>query len=53
MTGWLRSFAYRTHIGIAAFLASGGAALLIAGLTVSFQAVRSARANPVKSLRYN
>jgi putative ABC transport system permease protein len=53
MNGWLRSFAYRTHIGIAAFLASGGAALLIAGLTVSFQAVRSARANPVKSLRYN
>jgi hypothetical protein len=32
---------------------TGGAALLIAGLTVSFQAVRSARANPVKSLRYN
>jgi hypothetical protein len=32
---------------------TGGAALPIAGLTDSFQAVRSARANPVKSLRYN
>jgi putative ABC transport system permease protein len=53
MNGWLRNFAYRTHIGIAAFLLSGGAALLVAGLTVSFQAVRSARANPVKSLKYN
>jgi putative ABC transport system permease protein len=53
MNGWLRNFAYRTHIGIAAFLVSGGAALLIAGLTVSFQSIKSARANPVKSLRYN
>ncbi len=53
MNSWLRNFAYRTHIGVAAFLLSGGAALLIGGLTVSFQSFKSARANPVQSLRYD
>jgi putative ABC transport system permease protein len=52
MNTWLQNFAYRIHIGIVAFLISGGTALLIAYLTVSFQSIKSARANPVKSLRY-
>jgi putative ABC transport system permease protein len=34
------------------FLVAGGAALLIALLTVSYQAIRAALADPVKSLRY-
>ena len=52
MHRWLQGFAYRTGIGIGLFLLSSLAALLIAILTVSFQAVRAARANPVDSLRY-
>ena len=52
MNKWLQNFAYRIHIGIPAFLISGGTALLIAYLTVSYQSIKSARANPVDSLRY-
>jgi putative ABC transport system permease protein len=52
MNRWLQNFAFRTHIGIAAFLISGGTALLIASLTVSYQAIKSAQADPVDSLRY-
>jgi hypothetical protein len=48
---WLQDFAYRTNIDIWIFLAAGMAALFIALLTVSFQAVRAAIANPVKALR--
>jgi putative ABC transport system permease protein len=49
---WLRGFAYRTAIGAEVFLLSGLLALAIALLTVSYQAIRAARANPVESLRY-
>jgi len=49
---WLQSFAYHTTIGIGSFFFSGLAALAIALLTVGYQAVRAARANPVDSLRY-
>jgi len=52
MNKWLQNFAYRIQIGIVAFLISGGTALLIAYLTVSYQSIKSARANPVDSLRY-
>ena len=52
MNKWLQNFAYRINIGIVAFLISGGTALLIAYLTVSYQSIRSARANPADSLRY-
>jgi putative ABC transport system permease protein len=52
MNRWLQSFAYRIHLGIAAFLISGTVALSIAYLTVSYQSIKSARTNPVKSLRY-
>jgi putative ABC transport system permease protein len=49
---WLQGFAYRTDIGIGLFLLSSLLTLLIAIMTVSFQAIRAARANPVDSLRY-
>ena len=49
---WLQNFAYRIDISWWMFLLSGGVALLIAILTVSFQAIKAATANPVKSLRY-
>jgi putative ABC transport system permease protein len=52
MDKWLQNFAYRTTIGIGIFMVSGFLALLITMITVGFQAVRAARANPVDSLRY-
>jgi len=48
---WLQDFAYRIHIGWAAFIVAGVAAILIALITVSFQAIKAAIANPAKSLR--
>ncbi|HMH31931.1 MAG TPA: ABC transporter permease [Puia sp.] len=48
---WLRDFAYRIDISWWVFLLAGIAALLIALITVSFQAIRAAIANPVTSLR--
>ncbi len=51
MKGWLQDYAYRTTIQWWVFAAAGASALLIALLTVSFQAIKAAMANPVKSLR--
>jgi putative ABC transport system permease protein len=51
MHKWLQDFAYRINISIWVFAAAGLAALLVALLTVSFQAIKAAIANPVKSLR--
>lgn len=51
MHKWLTDFAYRIHIGWWVFVMAGLAAVLIALITVSFQAVKAAIANPVKSLR--
>jgi putative ABC transport system permease protein len=48
---WLQDFAYRTTVSWWVFLLAGAGALCIALLTVSYQAIRAARANPVKSLR--
>ena len=48
---WLQSFAYRTSISWWIFVLAGVAAMVIALLTVSFQAIRAATANPVKSLK--
>lgn len=52
MDRWLEAFAYRTSISLWVFILSGAVALAIALATVSVQAVRSALANPVESLRY-
>ena len=51
MNKWLEGFAYRVNISWRAFAMAGVLALLIALLTVSFQAIKAAMANPVKSLR--
>lgn len=51
MHTWLQDFEYRTPITVWSFLLAGGAALLIALCTISFQAFKAAFANPVKSLR--
>ncbi len=49
---WLQGFAYRVPIGVVPFALSAALALTIALLTVSYQAVRAAVADPVKALRY-
>ena len=51
MNKWLQDFAYRISISWWIFIAAGLGALLIALITVSFQAVKAALSNPVKSLR--
>jgi putative ABC transport system permease protein len=51
MDQWLLDFAYRTNISWWIFAAAGTLAVVIALLTISFQAFKAAVANPVKSLR--
>jgi ABC-type antimicrobial peptide transport system permease subunit len=51
MDDWLQNFAYRITISWWVFFLAGLLALVIAFLTVSFQAIKAAMANPVKSLR--
>jgi len=52
MNRWLQGFAYRINIGIWIFVIAAAVAFVIALLTVSYQAVKAAIANPVESLRY-
>ncbi len=51
MSRWLHDFAYHIDIGVAVFLIAGAATILITLLTISFQAIKAATANPVRSLR--
>jgi putative ABC transport system permease protein len=51
MHKWLQEFAYRIEISWWVFLLAGAVALMVAFITVSFQSVKAALANPVKSLR--
>jgi putative ABC transport system permease protein len=52
MNKWLQDFAYHTELRWWMFVTAGGASLLVALFTVSFQAIKAAAANPVESLRY-
>jgi putative ABC transport system permease protein len=51
MNKWLQDFAYRMNISVWIFIVAGALTILIALLTVGFQAIKAAMANPVKSLR--
>jgi putative ABC transport system permease protein len=51
MNKWLREFAYRTHVTWIVFVITALIAIAIAVITISFQAIKAAIANPVKSLR--
>lgn len=51
MNNWLQGFAYKTAIGWQVFLYAGIGCIFIAFVTISFQSVKAALANPVKSLR--
>ncbi len=52
MDSWLENFAYSTEINLLIFLISGGLALLIAFLTVSYQSIKAASTNPIDALKY-
>ena len=51
INSWLKSFAYRVDANWTVFLAACLAALIIALVTVSYESIKAAIANPVKSLR--
>jgi putative ABC transport system permease protein len=51
MNKWLQEFAYKTTLGWWIFAGAGFAAVAIAFATISWQAIKAAVANPVKSLR--
>ena len=51
MYNWLQNYEYRTNLSWWIFAAAGAGALLITLLTVSFQSIKAAISNPVKSLR--
>jgi len=48
---WLQDFAFRISIGWTVFVVAGIVAILITLITVGFQAIKAAIANPVQSLR--
>jgi len=52
MRKWLQSYAYRVDLGYFVFVGAMLLALFVAILSVGYQAIRAARANPAKSLRY-
>ena len=52
MRDWLSGFAYQTDLNVLPFVASAIMALIIAFGTVSMQAIRAARSNPIDALRY-
>lgn len=51
MSQWIQKFAYRADISLWIFLVAGTSALIITLVTVSFQSIKAALSNPVKSLR--
>jgi len=52
MSRWLESFAYRTDMTLTLFILAGLVALIVALLTVGYQAIKAALADPVETLRY-
>jgi len=49
---WLQNYSHRIDIGIGLFILSSCLVLLIALVSVGYQAIKAARANPVEALRY-
>jgi predicted permease len=52
MKGWLQDYHYRVSLGLSVFFLAAAISVLIAQFTVSYQAIRAARSNPVNALRY-
>ncbi len=51
MNDWLQAFKFHTTIGLSTFMLAIGCSLMVAAVTVCYQVIRTAFANPVKSLR--
>jgi putative ABC transport system permease protein len=51
MNQWLSGFAYHIPLNFTIFIYAGASALIIALVTVSFESIKAASANPVNSLR--
>jgi putative ABC transport system permease protein len=51
MDKWLQEYAYHIQVGPAIFLVSILATFVIAGMTISYQSIKAALANPIKSLK--
>ena len=51
INNWLQNFAYQIHINAGIFIIAIVASILIAGITIAYQAIKAGVANPVKSLR--
>jgi putative ABC transport system permease protein len=52
MENWLKNYPYRIEIGFGAFAFSGLMVLIIAAITISYQAFKSATSNPIDALNY-
>jgi putative ABC transport system permease protein len=52
MSNWLEDFAYRIDLTVFPFLTAGIFALIIAWLTISYQSIKAALANPIEAIRY-
>ena len=52
MEKWLQGFAYRTNIGLSVFILSSLLSLIVAMLTVAYQAMKAAFASPMKAIKY-
>ena len=49
---WLQGFAYRIRLGVGPFLLASGSTLLVALLTISYQSIKAATANPIEAIRH-
>jgi putative ABC transport system permease protein len=52
MNKWLDDFAFRIDIQLWSFITAALASILIALMTISYQSIKAAMSNPIKSLRY-
>jgi len=52
MKSWLGNYAYRTNLGLYVFISAGAIAILIAVITVSYQSIKAALANPVNAIKH-
>jgi putative ABC transport system permease protein len=48
---WLQSYTYKAEVGLAVYVLAGVAAFMVAWLTMGYQSIRAALANPVNSLK--